>query len=98
MRAHLRQTDYLFLDLILCRDATIFIGNGKSKYSKQIIGLREAASLQSFSLKTEGASTITESDMAVGALTEGIDQDSDENRQETNSSSLYEIQVQQKIS
>ena len=32
----------MFLDHVLCRDATLFVGNSKSKTSKQIVSLREA--------------------------------------------------------
>ena len=50
--SHLRPTDGLFLDHIICRDATLFIGSSKSKTSKQIVSLREAIGLPSFILKT----------------------------------------------
>jgi hypothetical protein len=51
--AHLRPTDALFVDYLLCRNATLFVGNSKSKISKQIVGLREAIDLPSFVLKAD---------------------------------------------
>jgi len=51
--AHLRPTDALYVDYLLCRNSTLFVGNSKSKISKQIVGLREAVDLPSFVLKAD---------------------------------------------
>ena len=47
----------MFLDHVLCRDATLFVGNSQSKTSKQIVSLREAVDKPSFILKSDMASS-----------------------------------------
>jgi len=51
IRAHLRPMDGLFLDYLLCLRSTLFVGNSRSKTSKQVVGLRESIDLPSFILK-----------------------------------------------
>jgi hypothetical protein len=61
VRGHLRPSDAAFLDYLLCRNSTLFIGNSNSKISKQIVALREAVELPSFVLKSaDGAETRSE--------------------------------------
>ena len=52
-QAHLRPMDSTYLDFVFSLNSTLFIGSSKSKFSKQIVALREAIDLPSFILKSE---------------------------------------------
>lgn len=51
VRTHLKHTDVVFLDFLMCRNSTLYIGNNNNKLSKQILSLRDSVHATSFMLK-----------------------------------------------